>query len=246
MIRVNRTQLEEVLADLGFEPEGGRIYRATDCRLFIGAQWWCLRRKTRGDVNWLARRGLWKLADDDGVDECCDLPVGEMGLEPEDLAELLTWVLADSQHDGAGDSNDPRGLPQIEASRLTARAGAKVCQGVVQSTPPHLRVEFHLGTPALDLPTERRAWLHTMCKAAHNDRMVRVTTHPETGEVYASVDLSGCPAAVRDGLLNRAVDHLRAVVEGLLPVISFLNDPSVASRALCSDALSLTAMENVR
>ena len=79
--------------------------------------------------------------------------------------------------------------------------------------------------------------------AARRDRMVRVTIHPDTGAIWASVDLTGCPATVRDALLNRAVAHLRSVVERLLPVVRVLNNPSVASRALCSDALSPTAME---
>ncbi len=242
-MQTDRMHLDAVLANFGFSRQGGRKYHADGCRLTIGPRWWLLRRPARPGTDWSTRRDMWKLADAEGLEECCDLPVGELGIEPEDLADLLAWALDDTPAVEAGTDEGSPFLPNIDASRLTARAGTAVCQGLVQATPSQLRVEFQLSTPPADLPSERQAWLAAMCVATHRDRLVRVTVHPETAAVCASVDLTGCPVTHREALLLCAIDHLRAGVERLLPVVKVLNNPSVASRALCSDALSLTAME---
>ncbi len=211
------------------------------------ASWWVFSAPA-GPGESLSRPGLWKRADTAGRLLAFDVPAGKLELTRDDMPALVAWARAcldGTILDGTvRPTHASADVPHVEAGRLTARVGTFTCTGEVVAREGRLYVDFPLGTVPEGLPPAARQWLAAMLEAARRLRMVRVETCSDSGAIHARVDLTGAPAAWLPGLLDEAVLCLRAVVERLLPGITFLTTAGVKCQALEPATPAITTTQN--
>lgn len=235
------------LTDRGFRPDGAE-YRRNGTTFRPGARWSTLR-ATKSDNNnplmgYLACPGLWKAARGAGGEVAPVFEIPEAAFtrggddedgEPVEAARgvCLDWALATA----GGESRAawaPPPLAEVESwvgiGRLTVQHGPWLRQGELIHRPDRLALRLPL-VPAVpeDLAPPRRAWLEEVLADAQDRwRMVRVGLVGSAA--VAEVDLSGCPAALLEGLFRTGLDCLRWVVAWLVASADFLaaGDPSRA------------------
>ena len=238
------------LAEFGFRDVGGRRYRRDDLVLDARGPWWTFRcpapKPTPTGDEGLGRPGLWKIADQLGAFQACDLPARALGLDAAELSSLLTWVEATRRDpmdtkslDQSGDeSMEP---PAFDPRELSARVGPFTCQGEVICQDSRLCLDFPVATLPEDLSATRRRWLQAMLIAARRLAMVRVGT-ASSSSIHVRMDLTGVPSVWRGPLLIHGTAFLRSAVEGLLPSITFLTTAGVC-RAMELGSLAPTIKE---
>ncbi len=231
------------LAASGYRDVGGRCYRRGDVVLDARGPWWTFRCPAPSPAltpkDALERPGLWKIADQLGAVQVCDLPARALGLDAADLTGLLTWVEATRGKEMSGHEPAPEESGEIRAvdpQELTARVGPFTCQGEVISEGSRLCVDFPLAAVPDDLPEDlsetRQRWLQATLCAARGLAMVRVGRASSSKTIHARVDLTGVPPVWRGPLLTQGTACLRSAVESLLPSITFLTTAGVTCRAL--------------
>jgi hypothetical protein len=237
------------LAEFGYRDMGGRCYRRGDVVLDARGPWWTFRCPAPSPAltpeDGLGRPGLWKIADQLGAVQVCDLPARALGLDAADLTGLLSWVEATRSNPSETPGHEP--VPEesgeiqaVDPRELTARVGPFTCQGKVMSEGSRLWVDYPLAAfpDALPdaLPDEqsetRQRWLQAILIAARGLAMVRVERASSTETIHVRVDLTGVPPVWRGPLLTQGTACLRSAVESLLPSITFLTTAGVTCRAM--------------